>query len=143
MGYKSCVAMMVYGDPEQVDIVDAMLLQKLNPEYDRDLFERVKQVVDEELKNTYPILKQRTILWTFDDIKWYSDLQAYQNSVMSWVDDIESERDANDKRLNLCYEFVRVGEENTDVEEERSMNSDYRICARHSIDIPNNFEWRI
>lgn len=144
MGYRSCVAMMVYGDPEQVDMVDAMLLQKLDPEYDRALFERVKQVVDEEVGyGDAPKLKQRTILWTFDDIKWYSELQTYQSDVFAWVEQINSGRLDKDERLMLCYEFVRVGEENTDVEEERSMDSDYRIYTRRNIDIPNNFEWRI
>ena len=144
MGYRSCVAMMVYGDPEQVDMVDNLLLQRLNPEYDREMFERVKQVRDEDVGyGDAPKLKQRTIMWTFDDIKWYSEMQAYQSMVFAWVDEIESNREDDDARLHLCYEFVRVGEESNDIEEERSLDSDYRIYTSRKIEIPDNFEWRI
>jgi len=143
MGYRSCVALMVYGEPEQVDMVDNLLLQKLNPEYEREMFERQKQVVDEEVgwDDSKPKYKQRTILWTFDDIKWYSELQAYQSDIFEWVSQIDSER-KDDSGLTLCCEFVRIGEENTDVEEEYSDHADYRLCVSRSISMPNNFKWK-
>jgi hypothetical protein len=143
MGYRSAVALMVYGEPEQVDMVDNLLLQKLNPEYDRDMFERQKQVIDEEVgwDDSKPKHKQRTLLWTFDDIKWYSELQGYQSDIFEWVSQIESERE-DDSGLALCCEFVRIGEDNTDNEEEYSDNADYRICINRSIALPNNLTWR-
>ena len=78
MGYRSCVALTVYGTPEKVDMVDAMLLQTLSPEYDQGMFEATKQVQDYEDG-------ERCILWTFDDIKWYSEFDKYKDDVLNWV----------------------------------------------------------
>jgi len=134
MGYRSCVALMLYGTPDKVDMVEAMLLQKLNPEYDRALFERVKQVHDEE--------GERTILWTFDDIKWYSELDSYKDAVFSWVHDINEAEPDHERDYKLAVEFVRVGEEYEDNEAAYSDFSDCALCISRKIEIPDNFEWR-
>ena len=135
MGYRSCVAMAVYGTPQKVDMVDALLLQKLNPEYDRDLFERVKQVYNYEDG-------ERCILWTFDDIKWYSDLDTYKDDVFNWVDSMVDEEANHERDWTLAVDFVRIGEENTDVEEQFSELTDYRLSVSRRIELPTNFEWR-
>lgn len=135
MGYRSCVAMAVYGTPQKVDMVDALLLQKLNPEYDRDLFERVKQVYNYEDG-------ERCILWTFDDIKWYSDLDTYKDDVFNWVDSMVDEEANHERDWTLAVDFVRMGEENTDVEEQFSELTDYRLSISRRIELPTNFEWR-
>jgi hypothetical protein len=135
MGYRSCVAMAVYGTPQKVDMVDALLLQKLHPEYDRDMFERVKQVCNYEDG-------ERCILWTFDDIKWYSDLDIYKDDVFSWVDSMVDEEANHERDWTLAVDFVRIGEENTDVEEQFSELTDYRLSISRRIELPTNFEWR-
>jgi len=135
MGYRSCVAMAVYGTPQKVDIVDALLLQKLDPEYYKDLFERVKQVHDYEDG-------ERCMLWTFDDIKWYSDLDIYKDDVFSWVDQIVDAEANHERDCTLAVDFVRIGEENTDVEEQFSELTDYRLSISRRIELPTNFEWR-
>lgn len=134
MGYRSCVALMLYGTPEKVDMVEAMLVQRLDPEYDRALFERVKQMRDEE--------GERTILWTFDDIKWYSELDSYKDDLFRWVDDINEAVPDHERDYKLAVEFVRVGEEYEDNEAAYSDFSDCALCISRKIEIPDNFEWR-
>lgn len=134
MGYRSCVALMLYGTPDKVDMVEAMLVQKLNPEYDRALFERVKQMRDEE--------GERTILWTFDDIKWYSELDSYKDDLFRWVDDINEAEPDHERDYKLAVEFVRVGEEYEDNEVAYSNYADNALEITRNIEIPDNFEWR-
>ncbi len=134
MGYRSCVALMLYGTPDKVDMVEAMLLQKLNPEYDRALFERVKQMCDEK--------GERTILWTFDDIKWYSELDSYKDAMFSWVHDINEAEPDHERNFKLAVEFIRVGEEYEDNEVAYSIYADNALEITRNIEIPDNFEWR-
>lgn len=142
MGYRSCVAMLVYGTPEKVDMIDALLLQTLSADYDRGMFEATKQVRDEDIQYGESKAKERSILWTFDDIKWYSELDKYKDDVFNWVAQVRDETPDHERDWSLCVDFVRVGEENTDVEEQYSDNSDYRLCVRRTVEIPDNFEWR-
>jgi hypothetical protein len=142
MGYRSCVALMLYGTPDKVDMVEAMLLQKLNPEYDRALFERVKQMRDEEVDHGKSKATQRTILWTFDDIKWYSELDSYKDDLFRWVDDINEAVPDHERDYKLAVEFVRVGEEYEDNEVAYSIYADNALSITRNIEIPDNFEWR-
>ncbi len=134
MGYRSCVALLLYGTPDKVDMVEAMLVQRLDPEYDRALFERLKQVRDEE--------GERTILWTFDDIKWYSDLDSYKDDMFRWVDDINEAVPEQERNFKLAVEFVRIGEEHEDNEVAYSIYADNALDISRTIEIPDNFEWR-
>ena len=142
MGYRSCVALMLYGTPEKVDMVEAMLVQRLDPEYDRALFERVKQMRDEEVDHGKSKATQRTILWTFDDIKWYSELDSYKDDLFRWVDDINEAVPDHERDYKLAVEFVRVGEEYEDNEVAYSIYADNALCISRKIEIPDNFEWR-
>ena len=114
MGYRSCVALLLYGTPDKVDMVDNMLIQRLDPEYDRALFERLKQMRDEE--------GERTILWTFDDINEAAPEQ--------------------ERNFKLAVEFVRIGEEHEDNEVAYSIYADNALNISRKIEIPDNFEWR-
>jgi hypothetical protein len=134
MGYRSCVALLLYGTPDKVDMVDNMLIQRLDPEYDRALFERLKQMRDEE--------GERTILWTFDDIKWYSDLDSYKDDMFRWVDDINEAAPEQERNFKLAVEFVRIGEEHEDNEVAYSIYADNALNISRKIEIPDNFEWR-
>jgi hypothetical protein len=133
---------MLYGTPDKVDMVEAMLLQKLNPEYDRALFERVKQMRDEEVDHGKSKATQRTILWTFDDIKWYSELDSYKDDLFRWVDDINEAEPDHERDYKLAVEFVRVGEEYEDNEVAYSIYADNALEITRNIEIPDNFEWR-
>lgn len=136
MGYRSCVAMMLYGEPSKVDIVDALLLQRLSDEYDRELFERVKQTHEEK--------GERCVLWTFDNIKWYDDLDHYRDKLFGWVTEIMEQRnkEATEEKWWIACEFVRVGEDTDDIDTQYSYDADYRLGIERTINIPSNFKWR-
>jgi hypothetical protein len=53
------------------------------------------------------------------------------------------DEEANHERdWTLAVDFVRIGEENTDVEEQFSELTDYRLSISRRIELPTNFEWR-
>ena len=116
-------------------MVDNLLLQSLNPEYDRALFERLKQVCDKG--------GERTIMWTFDDIKWYSELDSYKDDLFRWVDDMNEAEPDHERDFKLAVEFVRVGEEYEDNEVAYSIYADNALYISRKIEIPDDFEWRI
>lgn len=133
MGYRSCVAMMLYGKPGEVDMVVNMLQAKLDPYYERDLFERnVTSSLTEWNNQTI-----RTVTWEFNDIKWYSELDNYREAIFSWVDSITEEQEPPlaDNKVMLACDFVRIGEQNDDVEEHYSQYSDYRLQVVRRITI--------
>ena len=134
MGYRSCAAIALYGTKEKVDLVDILLLQRLSPEYDRDLFERVKQVVDTN--------EERMIVWTFDDIKWYEIMNAYKDMLFGWVEEINDAVPDHEKNFRLAVDFVRVGESSDDNEEQFSNDSEYALSITRRIELPDNFTWR-
>lgn len=133
MGYRSCAAIALYGDTKEVDMVDALLLQKLDPEYYQDLWEEQKQVKDNGAV--------RTILWTFDDIKWYSEMDRYKDNLFHWVESVNEGRE-DDEAQPLCVEFVRFGEESDDTEVQRSMDSEYLLNIQRTIELPSDFQWK-
>ncbi len=146
MGYRSSVALLLYGNPEQVDMVDNMLTQKLDPEYQQEMFQRVRQVREEPTKirqDNGDLLEtqRKLIMWTWDDIKWYSELTELQEQLFSWVNQINDSRTADDLRDYMCAEFARVGESTDDTQEEYTDHADYLLCVARSIDIPHDFEW--
>ena len=138
MGYRSNVALLLYGTPDKVNLVDSMLLQKLSPEYDRPYFERCKQVKDETLKGGV----RRFILWTFSDVKWYSEMDEYKDALFDWVYQIMEEQPDHERNYTLAYEFMRLGENDDDNEVAYSDHSDLLLTLVRKIDLPNNFEWR-
>ena len=138
MGYRSNVALLLYGTPDKVNLVDSMLLQKLSPEYDRPYFERCKQVKDETLKGGV----RRFILWTFSDVKWYSEMDEYKDALFDWVYQIMEEQPDHERNYTLAYEFMRLGENDDDNEVAYSDYSDLLLTLVRKIDLPNNFEWR-
>lgn len=139
MGYRSEVALLLYGTPEKVDIVDALLLQKLNPEYDRGMFEEAKQVRDEQVSYGGVTVPQRSILWTFQDIKWYGELDSYKGHLFDWVHEINDVVTDDKKDWSLNVEFVRIGENLEDNEEAYSDNSDYLLHINRNISTPDIF----
>lgn len=132
MGYRSDVAVLLYGTPAKVDMVDAMLLQKLDPEYDRDLWERAKRIVDTD--------SERMIFWGFLDIKWYDKCDYYKECLFDWVQEINDAAPDHEKNFKLAVEFARTGENLEDNETQFSDDSDCHVYITRSINIPDEFE---
>lgn len=143
MGYRSCVALALYGTPSKVELVENMFEQGLEPEYDRPLFERVRQVKDQEIKYTHSLTKRRTVLWTFDDIKWYGEMDSYKDKLFSLVDEVNDAVPDHERDFYLAVEFVRVGESDDDTERQTSVDADCDMYVSRKIELPNGFEWKV
>lgn len=121
MGYRSQVESIIYGEPERIDLLlvkHKMIGAEVNP------FEEFKEhiqvcdfeqgVYDREKEATHRV-KQKVIHLQGDDWKWY---ETYTD-VMAWealMIDAEA--------FGLKYEFVRVGEEDGDIERRTSNDDD-------------------
>jgi hypothetical protein len=130
MGYRSQVESIIYGDPERIDLFlvkHKMIGAEVNP------FEEFKesiQVCDFEINvwddkgDTAGKKKQKVIHLQGDDWKWY---ETYTD-VMAWealMVDAEG--------FGLMYEFVRVGEEDGDIERRVSDEDDGYLYADTNI----------
>ena len=65
-----------------------------------------------------------------DDVKWYESytfVQEFNEFVHAFVAFSESK--------DWAYEFVRLGEQSDDVEEERSDNAEFILCVRREIEL--------
>lgn len=141
MGYRSCVAMLMYGEKKDCDMAVDLLRLKFDDEYLRELFDRQKQE-HQDLRN--PL--KYWVMWTFDDIKWYSDCEAMQDALFCIVDDInDAPRDESGettRSMTLAVEFVRVGEGDDDNEHKGTRDHDWHLAIQRKIDFPDFFEWR-
>jgi len=70
-----------------------------------------------------------------DNVKWYEsypEIQEFNEFVVKFNQLLmENER----ARPTWAYEFVRLGEQSDDVEEERSENADFILCVRREIEL--------
>jgi hypothetical protein len=71
------------------------------------------------------------ILVTYQDVKWYSGYDHVQN-VQRALDSFDVCFDANEKDL-AAWELARVGENEDDIETERSGYCDYQVDVRREI----------
>lgn len=132
MGYRSDVVLLLYGTPAKVDMVDTLLLQKLDPEYDREMFESCKQVVDTD--------GERMIMWGFRNVKWYDKADYYKECLFDWVQEINDAAPDHEKDFKLALDFARAGENFDDNEEQQSDDTEYRAYIVRSIEVPDEFQ---
>lgn len=127
MGYRS-----------DVDVVFYTRDHQFVPESERMPFAALKLWVDEN----YPV-KEAIDEWgatvtyepdhghiyiSYLDVKWYPSIHVQD------VDAALAKFDETfDGAINVAYEFVRIGEENGDVEENRSVEADYRMGVRREV----------
>ncbi len=73
-----------------------------------------------------------------EDVKWYDSyesIQAYRDFARNFIGFAESKEGADAKQLSWAYEFVRLGEEANDIEEERSDDADGILSVRREIEL--------
>lgn len=137
MGYRSDVRSIIYGDPDKVDVLVAKyaLLSRTDDSIFDDV--RVYDIRRQGEMITNPaemqpgpvereVIVQRCIDLDGQDWKWYDDYP----SVKEWNAMLA---EANELELNT--EFVRIGEDDNDMEIERSIpdEGDYLISISRSI----------
>jgi len=70
-----------------------------------------------------------------DNVKWYEsypEIREFNEFVVKFNQLLtENER----ARPTWAYEFVRIGEETEDIEEERSENAEFILCVRREIEL--------
>ena len=73
-----------------------------------------------------------------EDVKWYDSyesIQAYRDFARNFIGFAESKEGADAEQLSWAYEFVRLGEEANDIEEERSDDADGILSVRREIEL--------
>ena len=73
-----------------------------------------------------------------DNIKWYESytfVQEFNEFAHAFVAFAESKEGADAKQLNWAYEFVRLGEDTNDIEEERSENADFILSVSREVQL--------
>nr|DAZ46856.1 MAG TPA: hypothetical protein [Caudoviricetes sp.] len=72
------------------------------------------------------------LIWEW--VKWYSDFDD-----VAKVEEIMGELEDHEDEDGYGYKFLRLGEEDTDVED-RTNNCEVELWMRREIDIPKGFE---
>lgn len=130
MGYRSDVIALIYPEPQPPDSLG-----------EQELYEQLKLLMATQFKDVVEMGFVENMTWhdstrvlKFDiqSVKWYdsySDVQAFMGmlSVFKGYDDADIK--------GYCTEFVRIGEDDDDVETERTgENGHYYLQVRRSID---------
>jgi hypothetical protein len=140
MGYRSDVAIKIYGNKEKVqkvkDFADAELI-KLDDEqqgYVNDLINQSEEYLDRSLWEDDE--DEASFFFFAQWIKWYDGYPAveYFNAIFKKAEEI-SKADEDDEDSILYGEFVRIGEDSADNEEDRfNTNGDDQVTIRRSIE---------
>jgi len=120
MGYRSVVEAVFYTRKEE-----EYPLLKL---YVEENFQK-----SEELREGLKPIKANNVWgchFIADNVKWYesySEVQEFNEFAEKFI--------LFGEDRNWAYEFVRLGEESDDVEEERSDNAEFILCVRREIEL--------
>lgn len=136
MGYRSCVAILMYGEKRECDMVVDLFLQSGEiAQEDKDFFEEHKQ--------QHNAGTQHFVFWSFDNVKWYDQADIAKNKLFNLVSQIENTNDKGDPadRESLAIEFVRFGEDSNDNEQEATERTAYLLDIQRRIIYPEFLQW--
>ena len=130
MGYRSNLMVLIYPDIQ-------------NPSEEQPLYDQLKVLmstvfkgVSEEFGDPYMtwLDSEHVLKFELEDVKWYpsySDVQMFEKMLAAF----KGSGDDNEDIKGYCTEFVRVGEDNDDVEEVHTgHNNHYYLQVRRTID---------
>lgn len=130
MGYRSNLVVLIYPDIQ-------------NPSEEQPLYEQLKVLMATTFKNVSEEFGDPYMTWQdsdhvlkfeLDDVKWYPSYPDVQ-MFTQMMDAFQNSCDADTGIKGYCTEFVRVGEDNDDVEEGHSgHNNHYYLSVRRTID---------
>jgi len=119
MGYRSDIKAVFYTkDTEQWPALRLFFDENFPKDFMEDL-----KVIGSEWCSGYML--------SFEAVKWYDgypDVKAYNKFVMEYTELIDGESE-----LPWMYEFIRVGEDNDDVETVRAGDAQYVLDVRREI----------
>lgn len=123
MGYRSDVSIVFY--TRKPDVVPFIALKVW---FDENY--PIREALD-EWGAALERVNDTFLLVTYQGVKWYEEykhVQAVNEAIRRFADTF----DAHDTD-NVAYEFVRVGEETQDIDEETSTWSDYVLRVKREI----------
>lgn len=126
MGYRSDLKVLIYPD---ACASEEQMLEKY--EQLKVLMGTTFKPVSDEFGDPYMtwMHKDHALMFSLEDVKWYPNYKDVQ-MFMAMLETFRSEEIAG-----YCTEFVRIGEENDDVEERHTGdNNQYYLSVRRSID---------
>jgi hypothetical protein len=126
MGYRSEVCAVFYCH-NQDDYPSMKLFVDEN--FPIEESEWMKEHIHEEL-----VGEQKYIRFQVDDVKWYDSypsVQAFNDFVVAF----KELADGEDSKLTWAYEFVRIGEELSDIEEDYSSDANNVLNVSRIVDI--------
>lgn len=107
---------------------------------DKEQWPALRLFVDEnfpeEFKYCLEVIGSSTYcgyVFSCEDVKWYDsypDVIAYNKFVADYEELIDENGEA---KLPWIYEFIRIGEDDNDIETTQVGNADYVICVNRSI----------
>jgi hypothetical protein len=138
MGYRSEVDIVFYV-PSQSDTAYPLLKLWFDANYPH------AEAKDEWCASIDYDEENQAILVSYQDVKWYSDYE-HVKTVEKAFDDIDelinndsittvTEDDTDTTPFNIAWEFVRIGEDDNDIETRASDNGDYVIAVHRSTEI--------
>ena len=139
MGYRSDVKIVFYLTRGTIDPYNAInaALTKDRPTLP---FAALKLWFDEN----YPVAEARDeweakidygdehILVSYHDVKWY-DTYEHPKAVESVFEKFSETFRSDERDHRGQYEYVRIGEQDDDIEADRSSYADHRLCVERSI----------
>ena len=143
MGYRSVVEAVFYTrDKEQAPLLKLYVDE--NFPKNEELRECLKPLIKEQVVGADGKVEFHQHVGCYgyhficEDVKWYESytfVQEFNEFAHAFVAFSESKEGADAKQLSWAYEFVRLGEETEDTEEERSENADFILCVRREIEL--------
>ena len=88
----------------------------------------------EEFKGYLKIQGERAYVFKLDNVKWYDgypEVQAFERFVSNFLEFAKGGEDST----QWAYEFLRIGEDNNDIEETYSDNAEYVLSLSWDIEI--------
>ena len=133
MGYRSAVEAVFYTrEKEQYPLLKLYVDENFPKFWKDEDIDCLKPLIKEEVINA--VTTQHHVgcygyHFIADNVKWYesySEIQEFNEFAEKFI--------SFGKDTNWSYEFVRLGEEANDIEEERSDNADCILCVRREIE---------
>jgi hypothetical protein len=132
MGYRSDVTILMYGEPQDCDVVLNLFAASDVEQGLKDFFETHKRErVDEH--------GTKWVLWEFPNFKWYDECQHAKAKLFEFITAFEDERGGDGNVDRIAAEFVRIGEEDADIEYDGTEYHDWQLHVSRTIEYPNVF----
>ena len=143
MGYRSVVEAVFYTRKKEEYPLLKLYVDENFPK-NEELLECLKPLIKEEVAGADGKVEFHQHVgcygyhFTADNVKWYEsypEIQEFTAFAEKFVEFAESKENMPEKQLGWAYEFVRLGEETEDTEEERSNNADGILSVIREIEL--------